>query len=96
VFFLKFVSIFQAEADGLLTATIHIDMKNSLGGQSYFEEIKQLYYRVRNCDHIIIIIGALGVKINQLKHRSTLHNDPVTDLTKLIFLAHYLFKTKYN
>ena len=46
--------MFQAEADGLLTASIHIDMQNSVGGQSYFEEIKQLYYRVRKQSFLVL------------------------------------------
>lgn len=52
ILFSTFLINTQAEAEDLLTATIHIDMKSSTGGQTYFEEIKQLYYRV----NIVLII----------------------------------------
>ena len=38
----------QAEEDQQLTYDIHLDMKDAAKGQTYFEEIRQLYYRV-NC-----------------------------------------------
>ena len=43
----QFLQISQAEEDGLLEYEIHLDDKNSQHTTSYFEEIKQLYYRVR-------------------------------------------------
>ncbi|XP_076825036.1 transcription elongation factor SPT6-like [Clavelina lepadiformis] len=41
----QFLHIQNAETEGLLTVEIHIDMKDTMTGQTYFEEIKQLYYR---------------------------------------------------
>ena len=46
----QFLRMLQAEQDGQLIYDIHLDMKEStertMKGQTYFEEIRQLYYRV--------------------------------------------------
>ena len=50
-----FLHLHQAEADGLLELRISIDLeqgvqdKRGAGPQSYFEEIRQLFYRVDTC-----------------------------------------------
>ena len=41
----QFLHIVQAEEDGLLTSSIRIDQEGSYGSP-YFEEVKQLFYRV--------------------------------------------------
>ena len=41
----QFLHIVQAEDDGLLTSSIRIDQEGSYGSP-YFEEVKQLFYRV--------------------------------------------------
>ncbi|XP_078492453.1 transcription elongation factor SPT6 [Ciona intestinalis] len=41
----QFLHIKNAETENLVTMTIHIDMHGTVGSQTYFEEIKQLYYR---------------------------------------------------
>ena len=38
---------YQAEKEGLLEIKVHIDKENPITGQTYYEEIKQLYYLVR-------------------------------------------------
>lgn len=42
----QFMRIHQAEQDGLLTYEIHIDERDNLRLQDYFDEIKQLYIKV--------------------------------------------------
>jgi len=50
VFFYYSTIYVQAETDGLLEVNIHIDSLETMGTQTYFEEIKQLYYRVSVCN----------------------------------------------
>ncbi|CAH3024911.1 unnamed protein product [Porites evermanni] len=41
----QFLRMCKAEEDGLLTISIGIDLDKSAGYQTYFDEVKQLYYR---------------------------------------------------
>nr|CAB3266713.1 transcription elongation factor SPT6 [Phallusia mammillata] len=41
----QFLHIQNAETEGLLSVKFHVDMKDAPSAQTYFEEIKQLYYR---------------------------------------------------
>lgn len=43
----------QAENEGLIKIMMGIDLGGYVGHQSYYEEIKQLYYRVRQCLHFV-------------------------------------------
>ena len=62
-----FLHLVQAEADGLVELKISIDLEQSTqekrggtGLQSYFEEIRQLFYRVCACGEIHVQVQSPG------------------------------------